>query len=130
MTAAVVIFGLTYLLLSFQNIPGIFIRRPAAVLLGSVAMVSLGVVPMEKAYRLVDFDTIVFLLGMMIVIGYLEVSGFFEQVEGWILRRAASAERLLLLVVASSGLLSALFMNDTVCIMLTPMVLRLTRRCG
>ena len=127
---AALVFGLTYLLLSFQSLPGIFLRRPAAALLGAVAMVAGGVVPLDKAYRLVDLDTLVFILGMMIVIGYLEVSGFFEKVEWLILERARTARGLLALVVASSGLLSALFMNDTICLMLTPVVVRLVRRCG
>ncbi|MDD5656448.1 MAG: SLC13 family permease [Elusimicrobia bacterium] len=127
---AAAVFGLTYLLLSFPALPGIFIRRPAAALLGAVVMVAGGVVSLDRAYRLVDFDTIVFILGMMIIIGYLEVSGFFERVEWIILRRARTARALLALVVISSGLLSALFMNDTICLMLTPVVVRLVRRCG
>ncbi|MDD5628354.1 MAG: anion transporter [Elusimicrobia bacterium] len=127
---AAAVFLLTYLLLSFPNLPKVFIRRPAAALIGAVAMVAGGVVSLDKAYRLVDLDTIVFILGMMILIGYLEVSGFFEKVEWLILERAHTARGLLALVVLSSGLLSALFMNDTICLMLTPVVLRLARRCG
>lgn len=127
---AAAVFGLTYLLLSFQNLPGVFIRRPAAALIGAVAMVAGGVVSLDSAYRLVDLDTIVFILGMMIVIGYLEVSGFFEKVEWLILERARTTRDLLALVVLSSGLLSALFMNDTVCLMLTPVIVRIVRRCG
>lgn len=127
---AALIFVVTYLLLSFQNLPGVFLRRSAAALLGAVAMVAVGVVSLDKAYRLVDLDTIVFILGMMIVIGYFEVSGFFERVEWIILKRARTTRDLLALIVASSGILSALFMNDTICLMLTPVVLRLVKRCG
>ncbi|MBI5241239.1 MAG: anion transporter [Elusimicrobia bacterium] len=127
---AAAVFLLTYLLLSFQSLPKVFIRRPAAALIGAVAMVAGGVVSLDKAYRLVDLDTIVFILGMMILIGYLEVSGFFEKVEWLILERARTTRDLLALVVLSSGLLSALFMNDTICLMLTPVVVRLARRCG
>ncbi|MFA5138466.1 MAG: anion transporter [Elusimicrobiota bacterium] len=128
--AAALIFLATYLLLSFQNLPGVFLRRSAAALLGAVAMVAVGVVSLDKAYRLVDLDTIVFILGMMIVIGYFEVSGFFERVEWLILKKARTTRDLLALIVASSGILSALFMNDTICLMLTPVVVRLVRRCG
>ncbi|HAH06857.1 MAG TPA: anion transporter [Elusimicrobia bacterium] len=127
--AAAGIFGATYLLLSFQSLPGVFIRRPAAALIGAVAMVSAGVVSLHTAYSLVDMDTLVFILGMMIVIGYLEVSGFFEQVEAFLLQDAKTPRQLLGLVVASSGLLSALFMNDTICLMFTPLVLRVARKC-
>lgn len=130
MTAALGIFVLTYALITFQNIPGVHIHRPAASLLGATAMVLLGVVRLDEAYRLVDMDTLVFILGMMVLIGYLEVAGFFGRVEAAVLARARTRRGLLGLVVASSGLLSALFMNDTICLMLTPVVLRVTRRAG
>ncbi|MDE2293127.1 MAG: anion transporter [Elusimicrobia bacterium] len=130
MAWAVAVFVLTYLLISFQNIPGVHIHRPAAALVGATAMVVLGVVRLDQAYRLVDMDTLAFILGMMVLIGYLELSGFFQRVESAVLARARTPRQLLALVVASSGLLSALFMNDTVCLMLTPLVLRVTRRAG
>ncbi|HOW26883.1 MAG TPA: anion transporter [Elusimicrobiota bacterium] len=128
MGIALLVFVVTYLLISFQNIPGVHIRRPAAALLGAVAMVVFGVLRMDESYRMVDYDTLVFILGMMIVIGYLEITGFFEQVENVILRYARTTRQLLALLIASSGVLSALFMNDTICLMLTPVVLRIVKR--
>lgn len=71
--------------------------------MGAVAMVAAGIVSMDAAYRLVDYDTIVFILGMMIIVGYFEVSGFFERVEHGILRRAKTPRQLLGLIVFSSG---------------------------
>lgn len=130
MLTAGLIFAATYLLISCQNMPGVHLHRPAAALLGAVAMVVFGVIRIDEAYRLVDFDTLVFILGMMIVIGYLEVTGFFARVETLLLEHAETPRQLLGLVVLSSGVLSALFMNDTVCLMLTPVLLRLLRRAG
>jgi Na+/H+ antiporter NhaD/arsenite permease-like protein len=128
MTAAAVIFALTYLVIGLQKVPRLHIGRPAGALLGAVAMVAWGVIDFEGAKRAIDLDTILFLLGMMIVLAYLELSGFFEVVERQVLGFATSARSLLWLVVGSAGLLSALFMNDTICLMLTPVVLRVTRR--
>ena len=130
MLIAGIIFAATYILVSFQNIPGIHLHRPAAALLGAVAMVSFGVISMDQAYRLVDFDTLVFILGMMIIIGYLEVTGFFERIEVRILNKAGDTRQLLCLIITSSGILSALFMNDTICLMLTPVVLSIVTRAG
>lgn len=129
MTAAV-IFALTYLVIGLQRVPRLHIGRPAGALLGAVAMVAWGVLDFESAKRAIDLDTILFLLGMMIVLAYLELSGFFEVVERQVLGFAGSGRSLLWLVVASSGILAALFMNDTVCLMLTPVVVRVTRRLG
>lgn len=128
MTAAVVIFTLTYIVIGLQKVPRLHIGRPAGALLGAVAMVACGVIDFETAKRAIDLDTILFLLGMMIVLAYLELSGFFEVVERRVLGFATSARSLLCLVIGSAGLLSALFMNDTICLMLTPVVLRVTRR--
>ena len=130
MTAAAVIFALTYLVIGIQKIPRLHLGRPAGALLGACAMVIFGVVTFDEAKRAIDLDTILFLLGMMIVIGYLEISGFFELVERRILGLAGSARSLLVLVVVSAGVLSALFMNDTICLMLTPILVRVTRRVG
>jgi len=127
--AAAAIFAGTYALLSFeQNMPRIHISRAAAALLGAVAMVAAGVLRLDQAYRFVELNTIVFLLGMMIVAGYLEVTGFFALVETFILKRATSPRELLALIIFSAGALSALFMNDTICIMLAPLVVRLVAR--
>lgn len=128
MTAAVIIFALTYLVIGLQRIPKLHLGRPAGALLGAVAMVAWGALDFEAAKRAIDLDTILFLLGMMIVLAYLELSGFFEVVERRILGFARSARGLLWLVILSSGLLAALFMNDTICLMLTPVVVRVTRR--
>jgi len=48
--------------------------------------------------------------------------------ERWIIGLARSTRMLLLLVVVSSGVLSALFMNDTICLLYTPVLLRVTKR--
>jgi Na+/H+ antiporter NhaD/arsenite permease-like protein len=127
-TTAAVLFALTYLVIGLQRLPRLHIGRPAGALLGAVAMVACGVIDFDTARRAIDLDTILFLLGMMIVLGYLDLSGFFGAIERRVLAIAGSARVLLWIVVGSSGLLSALFMNDTVCLMLTPIVVRVTRR--
>src|SRR5205807_1768412 len=84
--------------------------------LGAVAMVVCGVLSLPDAYAAIDLDVLVFLLGVMLIVGYLEVGKFFEWAAEWVLRRARTPERLLLGVVVGGGLLSALFVNDTVCL--------------
>src|SRR5205814_5897362 len=71
----------------------------------------------------IDLDVLVFLLGVMLIVGYLEVGKFFEWAAEWVLRRARTHQRLLFCVVVGGGLLSALFVNDTVCLVVTPVLL-------
>lgn len=128
MLTALIIFLLTYVVIGVQKIPRIHISRASGALLGAVAMPLLGVLTPQEAYAAIDMNTIVFLLGMMIIVAYLEISGFFEILELFILKRARSRTSLLALVVLSSGLLSAVFMNDTICLMFTPVIVRLAQR--
>src|SRR3989441_4975576 len=123
LTTGLLIFAATYLLIAIQRLPFVHLNRPAASLLGAVAMVVLGVLPLSDAYAAVDFDVLVFLLGMMLIVGYLEVGKFFEWAAEWVLRRAGTPERLLLGVVVGGGLLSAFFVNDTICLVVTPVLL-------
>ena len=123
MTTGLIIFGVTYLLIAVQRLPFVHLNRPAASLLGAVAMVVCGVLSLPDAYAAIDLDVLVFLLGVMLIVGYLEVGKFFEWAAEWVLRRARTPQRLLLGVVVGGGLLSALFVNDTVCLVVTPVLL-------
>jgi Na+/H+ antiporter NhaD/arsenite permease-like protein len=84
----------------------------------------------ERAFRAVDDATLVFLGGMMILVAYLELSGFFELSAASLVRRAASPRHLLLYTIFACGLFSALFVNDTICLLFTPILLAATRSVG
>ena len=125
---ASVIFGITYILISGRQLKILPLNRPAAALLGAVLMVSTGVMTPERAYRAVNYDTIVLLLAMMLIAAYLYLAHFFEWAAEVVLEFARSPERLLLYVTLTSGILSALLVNDTICLMLTPLVIAVIRR--
>src|SRR5574342_666000 len=117
------IFAATYILIAVQRLPFVHLNRPAASLLGAVAMVVAGVLTPQQAYAAIDLDVIVFLLGLMLIVGYLEVGKFFEWAADAVLRRAGTPPRLLAATVVGGGLLSAFFVNDTVCLVVTPVLL-------
>lgn len=123
MIAGLAIFAATYLLIAVQRLPFIHLNRPAASLIGAVAMVVAGVLTPQQAYAAIDLDVIVFLLGLMLIVGYLEVGKFFEWAAESVVRRAGTPARLLAVAVVGGGLLSALFVNDTVCLVVTPVLL-------
>jgi Na+/H+ antiporter NhaD/arsenite permease-like protein len=126
--AAVAIFCLTYVLISGRRLKVLPLNRPAAALLGVVLMVVCGVLTPAEVYRSVDYNTIVLLLGMSLISAYLHLGGFFAWTAEWVLRKARTPSRLLLLLTLASGLLSALLVNDTVCLMLTPLVIKVVVR--
>jgi len=124
---ALLIFAATYALVSMRRVPFLNLDRPMVALAGAVAMVACGVLPLGEAYGAINLDTLGLLLGMMVTIAYLRLAGFFDAVAAWILRTARSPRQLLVLVVFAAGLLSALFVNDTICLLFTPILLAAVR---
>jgi len=122
------IFALTYLLLSGRQLHILPLNRPAAALLGTVLMVACGILTPAQAYRAVDYDTLVLLLGMSLISAYLYLAGFFEWTADRVLRVAKTPQRLLLYLTLTASVLSALLVNDTVCLMLTPLVVTVVVR--
>jgi Na+/H+ antiporter NhaD/arsenite permease-like protein len=101
----------SYLALAIGRIPGLSIDRAGIALVGAGLMVASGAPPLEGAYEAVDGNTITLLLGMMIVVASLRLSGFFAVANVWAI---AHARRPLILL----GLV------------LTPLVLQLTVTLG
>jgi len=124
MTAAILIFS-AYLVVALGRLPGLRIDRAGAAVVGASLMVAFGVLSLDEAYRAIDLDTLVLLLGMMILVAALRLSGFFALAAQLVARRARHPVTLLAGVVLTSGLLSAFLVNDTVCLMLTPLVAEL-----
>jgi len=120
----------TYLLIAAQGLPRLRLTRPAASLLGAVAMVSIGGLALNDAYAAIDMNVIVFLLGVLLLTAYLELGGFFEWIAERIVRYAHAPASLLAVVVGVSGVLSAFFVNDTICLVLPPLVLAVVRPLG
>ena len=125
---AAVIFGITYVLISGRQLKILPLNRPAAALLGAVLMVSTGVLTPERAYHAVNYDTLVLLLGMMLISAYLYLAHFFEWAADVVLKFSQTPRRLLFYLTLTSGVLSALLVNDTICLMLTPLVVAVIRR--
>src|SRR3984957_11457080 len=128
--AAAVIFVGSYLALAIGRIPGLSIDRAGIALVGASLMVASGALPLEDAYRAVDLDTITLLLGIMIVVANLRLSGFFAVATAWVMAHARRPLILLGAVVATSGVFSAFLVNDAICLVLTPLVLELTLALG
>lgn len=125
MAIALVIFALTYILIAARRFALLPVGRPAGALLGAAAMVVFGVLTPVEAYGSIDLRTISLLFGMMVITGYLQAARFFPALSRWVLRRASSPRALLGAVVWISGGASAFLVNDTVCLMFTPVVLAL-----
>jgi len=104
--------------------------RAGVALVGAAGVLACGLLPFEAAVKAIDFATIGLLLGMMIVVAFLRRAGFFARLAGVALGRVRSPKGLLAVTMLLSGGLSAILVNDVVCLALTPLVLHLTRKLG
>ena len=125
--AAYAIFLASYLVFALGKFPGLKFDRAGAAIIGAVGMVAFRVVQPSDALRFIDFPTLVLLFSMMLIVGDLHLVGFFEWNAEMVLRRLKPS-RLLPAVIFTSGVLSAFFVNDIVCLVMVPFVLSITRR--
>ncbi|MBS1149509.1 MAG: Arsenical pump rane protein, partial [Myxococcaceae bacterium] len=120
---ALAIFALTYFFLAGFRLRWTKLDRPGGALVGAAAMVAFGVVAPKDALAAIDFDTLILLLGMMLLAAYLTRAGFFRNAAWRVLKVARTPRVLLVCLAVVSAVLSAFLVNDTVCLMLTPLVL-------
>jgi Na+/H+ antiporter NhaD/arsenite permease-like protein len=126
--AATAIFLLTMGVVAAGKFPGLRVDRTGAAVIGAALMIGVGVLTPQQAYAAVNLDTIALLFGMMIVAANLRLSGFFGLVSAWVVRHVRRPIWLLSAIVAVSGVFSAFFVNDTICLVLTPLVCHVTAR--
>ena len=122
------IFLATYILIAVESGRGSHLDRTAAAFCGAVAMVLVGAVPLNEAYQTIDWNTLIFLLGIMILVAHFQISGFFDWIAVHVASIARTRWQLLVLVIFTSGILAAFFVNDTICLIFTPIVLVVTER--
>ena len=125
--AAVLIFLATYVVLAIGRLPGFRVDRTGACIIGASLMIAFGVLDLHQAWEAVNYDTIILLFGMMIVVANLRLSGFFSLVAEWVVEHAHRPILLLVAIVLVAGFFSAFFVNDTMCLVLTPLVLEVMR---
>jgi Na+/H+ antiporter NhaD/arsenite permease-like protein len=124
------IFAITYAGLAVGRVPGLRMDRAGIALVGATLMLVFGLLKFDDAVSTasIDYKTLFLLFGMMVVVGVLRLSGFFERLTNRALRRIRTPHGLLAATIMLSGVLSAFLINDVVCVALTPLVLHLARR--
>jgi Na+/H+ antiporter NhaD/arsenite permease-like protein len=128
LTAAILIFVLVYLGMILGNWPGFALDRTGIALLGAIAFIWLQDLSINKAASYIDLSALAILFSFMIISAQFYYSGFYtyviEKMERWTL----SPSILLLVIIFLSAGLSAVLINDIVCLALTPLIIRVCLR--
>jgi Na+/H+ antiporter NhaD/arsenite permease-like protein len=128
MLTPLLIFLGTYFVLAVGRLPGSRVDRTGAAIIGASLMVAFGVLSLDEAFQAINYETLILLFGMMLVVAHLRLSGFFALVSSWAVRHVHRPLHLLGAVVLVSGVFSAFFVNDTMCLVLTPLVCDIVTR--
>ncbi len=123
------VFIASYVVFALGKFPGLKIDRPGAAIIGAVLMFTTGAVRAGNALYLIHFGTIVLLFSMMVIVAYLHLAGFFDWITDLVVTRL-KPHHLLPTVIFLSGLLSAFFVNDIICLVMVPFVLQAARQMG
>ena len=110
------------------------VGRPAMALIAATLAVALGAwagppfLDVDGALAAVELHTLTLLLGMMLLGAGLAEAGFFQLATVRLAAAVKSRAGLLWAVTVGSGLLSAVLLNDAVCLLATPLVVQAARR--
>jgi Na+/H+ antiporter NhaD/arsenite permease-like protein len=123
---ALLVIILTYFGVAVGEYPHLRMNRATIALVGAVALVAIGALSFQAAVAALDADTVVLLLAMMVLNVHLRLAGFFQAVGAFVITHARTPRSLLAWIMVASAVLSALFLNDTIVLMFTPLILHVT----
>src|SRR5881409_644523 len=125
--AATLVFVVTYVLISLRNVRRFPIERPAVAMLGGALMLVFGILTPAEAIAAINLDVILLLVGMMVLVSGLDACGFFDLVSSRIAARAKTQTSFLVWLMVTTAALSAVVLNDTIALLVTPVVVRSAR---
>jgi Na+/H+ antiporter NhaD/arsenite permease-like protein len=117
---------LTYIGIALGKLPLLRSNRTTITLMAVGLLLVFKQITFGQISGFLNLDTLVLLLGMMLINANLQLSGFFRLAGSGILRFTNGPRSLLALEIIVVGILSALFLNDTICLVLTPLILDVT----
>ena len=126
----IVILLIVFVAIAVRQVGRIRLQIWQIMLFGACAALLTGQITLVDALKSINFDVVLFLLGMFIVGQALEESGYLSYLAYQFFRKAKSLDSLILFILFGMGVISALLMNDTLAIIGTPVVLILAKNNG
>lgn len=121
-------FAIFWVLAVFPAVPFLPIGRTAGSLLGAMLMVIFRILTPNQAYAAIDLPILGLLFGTMLVGVYLERADMFVYLGKLLSWKRKGAKDLIFRICLISAISSALFTNDTSCVVLTEFVLKIARQ--
>ena len=115
MLISIIVFLVVYAAITFE-----LVNKAVAVFSGVAILIMLHVIDEHQAIEFIDFETIMLLFGMMMIVGVLKHSGLFTII----------SVRILVLFSYVTAIMSAFLDNETTVLIIIPIIIELTRGLG
>ncbi len=130
MPIAVIVLVIVFVLTATRKIGDIRLAIWQIMLGAAIIVLLTGSISPSAAFEAVDWDVILFLLGMFIIGQALEESGYLASLANRAFSRVRTTNAVIFTVLFTAGALSAILMNDTVAIVGTPVALIIAAKRG
>lgn len=124
----IAVFGIVYLGMILGGIPGLALNRTGVALLGAIILFAFGEVGLEELPKAIDVATISLLFGLMVLSVQFQLAGSYSYIVTKIGAYDFPPKSLLAIIILVVGLLSALLINDIICLVTAPMIVELCAR--
>lgn len=128
MTISIITLAAVFLLIAIRQIGSARLKIWQIMLGGAVIVILTREITPLAALQAINFDVIIFLCGMFIIGQAMEDSGYLTHLCNKFFGKVKSADKLVLAVIFTMGIGSAVLMNDTIAIIGTPIMILLARR--
>jgi Na+/H+ antiporter NhaD/arsenite permease-like protein len=125
--AVVAVFIVVYIGMLLGRLPRLQLDRSGVALLGAIALIAGGALSLNQAARAVDIPTMTLLFAFMVISAQLRLGGFYTRAAEAVTSLKTSPALLLGAVIFLTGVLSAVFMNDIVCLAVPPVLIQACR---
>ncbi len=112
------------------KIPGLALDRTGIALLGAIVLITAGIVPPGRFLDAIDVSTIVLLFGLMVLSAQFRLAGAYSAIVSALGRHSLGPSHFLGVIVVTTAVLSALLINDVVCLAVTPVVIAICSKRG
>jgi Na+/H+ antiporter NhaD/arsenite permease-like protein len=128
MNIPIIILVTVFLLIAIRQIGSARLKIWQIMLCGAVIVILTGEITPLAAFHAINFDVIFFLFGMFIIGQAIEDSGYLTHICHKFFGKVQSVDKLVLAILFTMGIGSAVLMNDTMAIIGTPIMILLARR--
>nr|AAL96262.1 arsenite transport subunit B [Dictyostelium discoideum] len=99
------------------------IGRAGSSIIGATLMVYFGIIQPKEIGSVINWDTIILLMSMMMLSNYMEQANIWGMASKILLWKCKSTSIFMVRVCLISSIMSSILTNDTVCVTLTPIVI-------